>query len=244
MKKTAVLSAAILAAALSQASTIYYQDFSGSSPVSDTNGSIADNTLIGTNLVVTGEVITGGSAASQSLNGDYTITMGVVDLIAPGNDANDGYIFNETGDAGFHAYDIDYTFESGSITFNSGGTDYTGTISLWQNVNVGQEFFSINSLELFQDDSTGEVYIDIDYNFFADPPATGNDDFELTTTFGLATDAGGFDILTADGFTTGNNFTGAAVHRYTLVAVPEPATLGMVVAFGGGILFIRRRFMM
>lgn len=30
----------------------------------------------------------------------------------------------------------------------------------------------------------------------------------------------------------------------TLTAIPEPATLGMVAAFGGGILFIRRRFMM
>jgi hypothetical protein len=32
--------------------------------------------------------------------------------------------------------------------------------------------------------------------------------------------------------------------RMDAVAVPEPATLGMVVAFGGGIMFIRRRFMM
>jgi hypothetical protein len=29
----------------------------------------------------------------------------------------------------------------------------------------------------------------------------------------------------------------------TLTAIPEPATLGMVAVFGGGILFIRRRFM-
>ncbi len=29
-----------------------------------------------------------------------------------------------------------------------------------------------------------------------------------------------------------------------LIAVPEPATLGMVAAFGGAVLFIRRRFMM
>ncbi|VGO20482.1 hypothetical protein SCARR_02545 [Pontiella sulfatireligans] len=31
---------------------------------------------------------------------------------------------------------------------------------------------------------------------------------------------------------------------YQLSAIPEPATLGMLAAFGGGILFIRRRFMM
>ncbi|MDF7822787.1 PEP-CTERM sorting domain-containing protein [Pontiellaceae bacterium B12227] len=30
---------------------------------------------------------------------------------------------------------------------------------------------------------------------------------------------------------------------YTVTVIPEPATLGLVAAFGGGILFIRRRFM-
>ena len=29
----------------------------------------------------------------------------------------------------------------------------------------------------------------------------------------------------------------------TLAAIPEPATLGMVALFGGGILFIRRKLM-
>ncbi|WP_372799056.1 hypothetical protein [Pontiella sp.] len=36
----------------------------------------------------------------------------------------------------------------------------------------------------------------------------------------------------------------AAVSQLTLEAIPEPATLGMVAAFGGAVLFIRRRFML
>lgn len=35
----------------------------------------------------------------------------------------------------------------------------------------------------------------------------------------------------------------AGFNGFAIVAVPEPATLGMVAAFGGAVLFIRRRFM-
>ncbi len=38
--------------------------------------------------------------------------------------------------------------------------------------------------------------------------------------------------------------TGATITNIALVAIPEPATLGMIAAMGGSILFIRRRFMM
>jgi hypothetical protein len=34
------------------------------------------------------------------------------------------------------------------------------------------------------------------------------------------------------------------INGFVLRSVPEPATLGLITAFGGGILFIRRRFMM
>lgn len=35
-----------------------------------------------------------------------------------------------------------------------------------------------------------------------------------------------------------------SIEQMGVVAIPEPATLGLIAAFGGGILFIRRRFMM
>lgn len=37
---------------------------------------------------------------------------------------------------------------------------------------------------------------------------------------------------------------GTIYKEFDVIAVPEPATLGLVMAFGGGILFIRRRMMM
>jgi hypothetical protein len=45
-------------------------------------------------------------------------------------------------------------------------------------------------------------------------------------------------------FTYSNNTSAyAGWNGLALVAIPEPATLGLITAFGGGLLFIRRRFM-
>jgi hypothetical protein len=43
--------------------------------------------------------------------------------------------------------------------------------------------------------------------------------------------------------TTGGNGGSINVLDAQFVAIPEPATLGLVAAFGGGLLFVRRRFM-
>ncbi|QBG47010.1 PEP-CTERM sorting domain-containing protein [Verrucomicrobia bacterium S94] len=37
---------------------------------------------------------------------------------------------------------------------------------------------------------------------------------------------------------------GATIENISLVAIPEPATMGMIAFFGGAVLFVRRRFMM
>ncbi len=42
----------------------------------------------------------------------------------------------------------------------------------------------------------------------------------------------------------GTDSKGGQLNTLTLYAIPEPATFGMVAAFGGGILFIRRKLMM
>jgi hypothetical protein len=43
---------------------------------------------------------------------------------------------------------------------------------------------------------------------------------------------------------SGTRGVGAHFSDMTVTTIPEPATLGMVIAFGGGILFIRRKLMM
>ena len=47
-----------------------------------------------------------------------------------------------------------------------------------------------------------------------------------------------------DNLTARADGAGANLYGMTFEVIPEPATLGLVVAFGGGILFIRRRFML
>ena len=40
------------------------------------------------------------------------------------------------------------------------------------------------------------------------------------------------------------NFSNRVVDQFSVTAIPEPATLGLITAMGGAVLFIRRRFMM
>lgn len=57
---------------------------------------------------------------------------------------------------------------------------------------------------------------------------------------------GGFDFLIGNGWITGGAGLASSYDsgsNTTTLAIPEPATLGMVAAMGGGILFIRRKFM-
>ena len=64
----------------------------------------------------------------------------------------------------------------------------------------------------------------------------------------------GYSLANGDSFTissvlntpTAVDNAGAALVglNFEVTAIPEPATLGLITAFGGGILFIRRRFMM
>ncbi|MDF7823588.1 LamG domain-containing protein [Pontiellaceae bacterium B12227] len=203
---------------MGHAATLYYQDFSGSSPVSDqaANNPISDNTPVST--MAAGEVISGGSSGEQSTNGDYTITINTV------YSQTDYYIFNETGDPGFKYDDAQYTFESGSISFVDGGITYAGTIKLQSKCNVGGEFFSINSVELVQDDTTGEVYADIDFNYYADTEPGQTDSLLLTLNFGI-NDTSNLQIEELIGIELGANTTGSGIYRHTLVELLEPSSI-------------------
>lgn len=50
--------------------------------------------------------------------------------------------------------------------------------------------------------------------------------------------------VTSYGNLNGTAYESTIYKEFDVIAVPEPATLGLLAAFGGGILFIRRRFMM
>ena len=213
MKKISIFLALLVSVAICQAGTIYKQDLSNSSPSSDQAGNnpITDDSQV--TSMVDGEIITGGSSGTPATNGDYSITL---------DGTADYYIFNESGDAGFKYIDGDYTFETGSISFTSGGTPYTGTIKLYCNVNSGNEFFSINSVELVEDDGNGDVYVDIDFNFYAD--IGGNDNFFLTLDFG-ANDTVNLAIEDLVGVAGTNDVTGSGVYRHYFIKTPDPVSV-------------------
>ncbi|WP_372808808.1 hypothetical protein [Pontiella sp.] len=214
MKTIRILLVLLAAVSMSRAATLYYQDFSDSNPVSSIEGNnpIANNSPVTT--MVAGEVISGGRSDERSTNGDYTLTINT--LAGTG----DYYIFNETDDAGFKYIDARYTFESGSISFVDGGITYAGTIKLQSKCNTGGEFFSINSVELVQDDATGEVYVDIDFNYYADTETNQTDSLLLTTDFGI-NDTDELEIEELIGVVPGANSTGAGVYRHGLIELLE-----------------------
>ncbi|MFC5051848.1 PEP-CTERM sorting domain-containing protein [Rubritalea spongiae] len=235
MKSSVIITSLLASASISQAATLYYQDFSASNPTSSnaTNNPIIDNTLV--TDVANGEVITGGNAAALATNGNYTITLTSVNPTSGGGQTN-GYIFNPSGDLGFKLDDGQFIFQSGTINLN--GTN-SGTVSLEQRTNAGDEFFSINSISIVENDVNGEILLEIDYNYFADFDNT-TDSLRLTTNFGTGNDVTALFIDELNG-ETANNVSGSAVYQLTLVAaVPEPSSTALL-GLGGLALTLRRR---
>jgi hypothetical protein len=73
---------------------------------------------------------------------------------------------------------------------------------------------------------------------------------DITSTIGSVAESASFDDIQFAGFyidaTRGLNVaqgTNGGLRDFSIQAIPEPATLGLIAVFGGGILFIRRRFM-
>ena len=213
--KTAIMLLGLAGTLCTQAATtLYYQDFS-----TDTLASFTPTD---------DQQILGGSSATLSTDGDYVLQMGhpaTTGQIPSSFDIN-------TSETGAQGYDGDYTFTTGTIGFTSGGATYSGTLRLYSNTNVGGEFHSINSVEVYQADN-GYVYAEIDYNFMSDPG--GTDSFNLTTSFGASTD-GALDILTTQGY-AGGNVVGADV--YTFLIVPEPSSASLLML--GGVTLLSRR---
>lgn len=119
--------------------------------------------------------------------------------------------------------DVGDAFELGGADFNLRGTatltvDNGGTLDLAWLHGTG----AIQDGSVLNINGTGQMviannYVDIVNAYF--------------TAGKIASDLGAIQATFADGKTT-------------VIAIPEPATLGMVAAFGGAILFIRRRLAM
>lgn len=86
------------------------------------------------------------------------------------------------------------------------------------------------------DDKATPVNIFDGTYIMSDNSDTGADYSNYTVVSGLTADSFSLEVTSPDGGR-------GAISGFQIVAIPEPATLGMVVATGVGVLFIRRRFM-
>ncbi|MGJ8672718.1 PEP-CTERM sorting domain-containing protein [Rubritalea sp.] len=230
MKSSAILTALLASSALSQAAITYYQDFSATP--TDASGAI-NPILFDTLYDGTGQNITGGSSATQSTDGDYTINLGRATTAASGN----GFIFT-TGD-GFSALDQDYTFTTGTTSVDNQGSIVAGTVFInATSFNVGDEFLNLQYIQIEENDATGEVTLTIDYEAYGDFAGGGNEGIYLTTNFGLASDLTGVNIAPVN---LVNDASLDETYTYTLVAaVPEPSSTALL-GLGGIALILRRR---
>ena len=188
-------------------------------------------TINGVDFVTSTTAITTGSVAINDTYG--TVAEGKVNIVISGVrgfptwDAQNG----DSGDAG-----LDTLFSSLGVN----NSDKVLTVFNFSDLNIGQEY----SFQLFE--SSGNQ-----------ATRTGT----LSQTTGTPTDllswndaADGQSIITAtwtaDSATEQLTWTGStdanaesSLNGFTFAQIPEPATIGVVAVFGGGLLFVRRKFM-
>ncbi|MDZ8117082.1 PEP-CTERM sorting domain-containing protein [Pontiella agarivorans] len=164
-------------------------------------------------------IIKGDGTATLTGNGNLTILQDT--------DAND------SGDEFALGMGMDMTGYTGNILFTTdGGGSGADTFDL----QILGDTSAAGTFGLaLENQATGDVSVRLDLG-------TSNDFTVQALSFGGTTVANG--TYTAADLTTAGFGDWVAGSGSTVTVIPEPATLGMVVAMGVGVLFIRRRFMM
>lgn len=165
------------------------------------------------------------------------------DLNRFGNNSNGGSVltwdYNFTGQSSpNYNFHVDFTAEGGKpvdqslgffISYNDGGSLSLDTTDIKTETPGAGALVSANSAE----------YVSL---LDLGPAATsGVLDFDITSMVNAAmANGGGIRIALVD-----NTFRNTVTffNESGIQAVPEPATFGLVAIFGGGVIFIRRRFM-
>ncbi|VGO22667.1 hypothetical protein [Pontiella sulfatireligans] len=212
-----------------------------------------------TSPAITGDYTVGGANAAHNLPGNsllaynganptaITYTLTGVDLTAEGGTANETIEFVlslsavDTSDGG-RAVSI-WSADANNNSLNVADTTTPGSTD--QNDIVGGEVLgasvafgggttfdtakldldiTVANLSVFRDDTASFIYEG------GTNTQTTTRDFSLSgTSFDLVADSGGFRLANLD---------------YEITVIPEPATLGLIGAFGVSVLFIRRRLSM
>lgn len=216
--------AAIAAVGTASANPILW-DIAPTNNASQVAATVADFIAAGVTEDLTGATVANVNGAQIMTSGNITLSL------------NRG--------VAVHASGAEYTGEGSALIrdymYIRDGTQATGTVS---------------GLSLELDPSTA-------YSFYIWGKGDNVDQYSTLTYDGTPIDISNADPFTTDAdnfvakytFTTGTTVDDTleflwdnnnpsryrAINGFAIAAVPEPATLGMVAVFGGGMLFIRRR---
>jgi len=238
MKKTPIISAMLLVAGVASAGLVWENDFNAANTFFDPPdnptlihdgreevwlGANTANINGSSNLVLT----TGGSSQ----------TRGLTRILNPLNHVNQ---VDTTGDATFYRFSFDILTIGANtaldVQFLQGNRDSGLTPANSYNIDL----LSGDAAELVHETTgTGSFnsLFDVSYTA-ADNGTTVFVDFEYDGTGDIA--------MVFEAKATGGplNFTQyTTTDNMSLEVIPEPATLGLVAAFGGAVIFIRRRVM-
>jgi len=215
-----------MSAGLVSAAPVLYEDFT-------TNPATKPGPLL-TNATV--------GAWYNSTAANYNSTDGTFRLVRPGNDGGISsliYVLDgssmESGQQ--YAVNLDFSFANdgaSTLLLDLWDVDYgTGDIVArtfkWSGGNDLPDLATTG-------DATATELVDTATWF------GGNAGSVVSTNF--VYDGSGDIMLRIMGARSQNQYFRVDVSSVEVIAIPEPATLGMVTAVGGAILFIRRRFMM
>ncbi len=256
MKKLNMIVCAFMTTAASFATIVMDYDFNGIAAGTVVQANMAQydftsaQTYVGSNAVANTLAFHGGSSGTDYIirdkGGSHTnalfwktlnpqgINSGIylqkIDMTAAG--ANDSQTVRVSWSFDILGYDSNGALDPTSWAVK---VRYDNTS---QNLNVSDAWYATAATAQtfsFLDDSTGETIKDGTWTtisgFYDVAVGTGGTvgGIQISTDAGAYTSAGGIflDNITVD-----------------VTAIPEPATLGLIVSFSGAILFIRKRFMM
>ena len=224
----------ILGLALSfsaNAATLYQQDFT------DETSFVYDATTLGTGT------FSGGSNATATTNGAYSAsynlntTAEALSAVAMNDDNGNGDV-----DAGFSVTrSANATITTDTITgaYSAGSGSYSGTVTAYLSANLNDEV-TFESISVYED--AGSLFLDI--SFSSDSfDIDGNENFLITTNFGLGADLSGYNLNNSTIIgTTGSNvaFTTTTATFNLGSTVPEPSATGLL-GLGGLALLSRRK---
>jgi len=195
---------------------------------------------LGLGMAAHASIISVDSLTSTSVESNGTVLDNMIDgsgLSAPLSEANK-YTVTHTGGLNLANQYLSDNTDGTTFTFNF--TSQTiGEVLVWNySQNDLRGLDAITSVEV----DTGAGFVDQSLSLTLLTANAAGDLAQVLDLGGPISGVNAIRLTVAQGITGGTQ-TAGGFNEVAFSSIPEPATLGMVALFGGGILFIRRKLM-